>query len=69
MQAVKGDYNGYYSELGGTAGQRWTGPPGWELGDRLTTCYRKKILLGNLNCGLETVRLNGISGKGLMRRE
>jgi hypothetical protein len=45
MQSVKGDYSGYYPELGGIAGQLWTGPPGWELGEGRKTCYVKNLTL------------------------
>ena len=50
---------------------RWTGHPGWGLGDWRTTCHRnKRQHLGNLKRGLGTVRLSGIDldrGNGLMR--
>jgi hypothetical protein len=38
------------------------GHPAPGIGDRPTTCHhRNRQLLGNLNCGLRTVRLSGIN--------
>lgn len=75
MHGVKGDQNGY--PVPGSIG----GPPcpgvykygglilqvgGWAIG---LQSVRVKKLVGNLNCGLGTLRLRGIdisSGKGLV---
>ena len=48
----------------------WTGPPGWGLGNKSTTCHRKKKLTVWKPKLWSPNRLSGIdlgSGKGLMR--